>query len=1200
MKHKISSLVASLVLVLNVVLPSGSVAAVENDLDAVDPQVQLTVDGKSNVSIDTNTDHLSLKIDYAPVELEGQAIQKDRLQIELPAGVTYSEEKNQQGSDLISFDQQANVLEVDLQKGLSQTLALDVAFDKLSEQTEMEGVHVVNDQAVGKTAALQIDKGAEAETAEAEETESTKETEESSAAEKEADEEKTTDSSEEKETSEKRATRAALNLGAPTTRTLPVPQVTDGQFDNVSYFDVGSRAEWDDALSIGTAVGNAGNNNNKTEITYINITDSFKMSDNTSGSGVIQARTNRSDKKLVINGNNKTIDFRELTVYFNNNDWDVVFQNVTVYNGNEWGVADLYNANSGNVITAHNYTQYGAQAFEGSRGRLIISGATSMESSPTESYVSPIDGANITIDKRYTGGSANVAVGEIYVKAGSTIAMDNGRLGANFVFYPRGNFYTEDGAATKITMSNLKTPSKSGAWSVNDYAPGSISLVSNLASDANTWPDSQRPASLLGRSNSIYFGDNTEVEIHNGAPRKDHATVLQMEVAGSSIELGENASFTGMVDETTAVSGQDETPIYFDKTGSIKLGKNASFDLTVGATNDPAKAVGDAISFGGQSSLDLAESASFKLQSASGNTNGLLKMNTAGSSINIADQATFDIGFTRSTEDQLFSLNGTMNIPAANGYVHRIRLWDNGNFDDAKPDNSFHPLDKTKITYNNTSISSKSTNLADGFVDNGTVSKFNSEYTSKAQRLVVDPIVFNVKSIDELTNETKTEYKVTGTAEPPGGMVELSGGPLDSLPADQRQVTVQADGSFEWKGALSRPFHWGETIKVSYVGHPDKYLETIVKDVTKPTGKGRTIHVVEGDAVPSIKDFIASVEDTNALETDKDKFGYAYSGNGIVSGGPATITNGQDIQEYTEQVIIDDTRGNNSDPVDVKLVVHKANSINAIQANDLTVRWSDVSGFTVGSTSYEDYLKNAMDARAQTIINGDLTDLTIEVENIASIPNKVGGPYVVTFIVRATASNQLAADLKLDVNLTVLSNLVEPRDPSTTDPNDKENEGTGEHGELRLDYVPSTFDIGTKEVQWKDMEYQAQGTSDQWVQVADERPATTGWTLKASATAFASGADQLTGAALVLPSGDMYNKKTASAMNPNGLASNGDVALTSTPSSIFKGDGENSKNESTYVWKKNQVKLQVPKGQGKAGKTYQSTITWTVEAGVTK
>ncbi|MGG5370913.1 WxL domain-containing protein [Enterococcus sp. AZ196] len=1196
MKHKISSLFFSLILVLNVLLPFGSAVAAESDPAVIDPQVQLLVDGGSNVSLDVKTEQLSLEIHYTPVELDQQERQKDRLQLELPKGISYSEEKNQHAKEAIIVDEQTKVLELDLQKLNSVNLMLDIDFDTLSNQTSIEGTHAVNDQVIGKTEALQIEKEVVTEADEAA-TEDTKE-EAPSAVEEDKEVDAASEAEEEKP-SEKRTTRAALDLGIPTTRTLPVAQLTDGQFDNVSYFDVGSRAEWDAALSVGVSATNAGNNNNKTEITYINLTDSFKMTDKTSGASTADIRTNRSDKKLVVNGNNQTIDFRDITFYFNSSDWDVVFQNVTVYNGNDWGVADMWNPGQKTIVTVHNYTQYGAQAFEGARGKLILSGDTSLESSPTESYISPIDGNDITIDKRYTGGSANVAVGEIYVKAGSNIMVDNGRLGANFVFYPKGNFYAEDGAGTKITLSNLKTPTKTGPWSTNDYAPGSISLVSNLASSTNTWPSNYRPASLIGREDSIYFGDNTEVEIHNGAPRRDHATVLQVERAGGTIELGENASFTGMVDETTAPSGEDETPIYFSSSGSIRLGKNAAFDLKIGETNDPSKAVGDAISFAGGANLELAEGSMFKLQSASGNADGLLKMTTAGSAINIADQATFDIGFTRPSNDPLFSLNGTLSIPATNGYVHRIRLWDNGEFDEATPSNSFHPLDNTKITYSRTTLGSKTTSLAVGFVDNGTVSEFNTKYTSNAQRLIVDPVVFDVKTIDDLTNEAKTEYRVVGTAEPPGGKVEVSGGPLDFLPADQRQVVVQADGSYEWKGNLSRPFYWGETIKASYVGHPDKYFKTVVADVTKPTGKGRTIHVVEGDEIPPVKDFIANVEDTNALETDKDKFGYTYVGNGIASGGTAAITNGQDMQEYTEQVIVDDTRGNDSDPVDVKLVVHKADTIDTILANDLTVRWSDVSGFTVGSTNYADYLKRVMGAKAQTIIDGDLIDLEVEVDNSASIPNTAGGPYVVSFVVRATGANKLPSDLKKNVNLTIILNLVEPRDPSVSDPSDKENEGTGAHGELRLDYVPSAFDIGTKEVQWKDTEYQAQGTSDQWVQVADERPAMSGWTLKAAATSFVSGADQLNGATLILPSGDMYNKKTAAAMNPSGLSSNGEVALTSTPSSVFKGDGENSKDESTYVWKKNQVKLKVPKGQGKAGKTYQSTITWTVEAGVT-
>lgn len=93
MKHKISSLFFSLILVLNVLLPFGSAVAAESDPAVIDPQVQLLVDGGSNVSLDVKTEQLSLEIHYTPVELDQQERQKDRLQLELPKGISYSEEK---------------------------------------------------------------------------------------------------------------------------------------------------------------------------------------------------------------------------------------------------------------------------------------------------------------------------------------------------------------------------------------------------------------------------------------------------------------------------------------------------------------------------------------------------------------------------------------------------------------------------------------------------------------------------------------------------------------------------------------------------------------------------------------------------------------------------------------------------------------------------------------------------------------------------------------------------------------------------------------------------------------------------------------------------------------------------------------------------------------------------------------------------
>lgn len=1209
MNRKFFKLIICIVWIASIVLPSASVIATENEPMAVDSQLQLLLDGDSEARIDKNSKQISLSIGYTPVKLTDEDIQQDYLQLELPKGISYIVENNQTANDAIVLADQGRTLEIDLNKVNELSIVFDLSFDDLSDETPIKGMHSVNGQIVGTTEEVRIMKEAGSDSDEVEEPQSTTSTDEAieqtTAQTTEEGTEATTETTESNEAAEAttREARAALDLGIPTQRTLPVAAISDGQFENVSYFDVGTKDEWNAALSVDVGATSNSNKNNLTEITYINITDDFALSTSTSGYASVDIETSRSDKKLVVNGNGHTIDFRQFTQVFDGADWDIVFQDLTVYNGNDWGIADTYHSTKKTIVTIHNLTQYGAQAFEGVYGKMIMSGATSITSTSTNTYTSPIDNVLVTIDSRFKS-SANISVGEVYVKAGSTIAMNNGRYAANVVVFPGGNFYVEDGQKTNIQIRNLETPINTSGWTSGasgDYAPGSISVASSLTGYVNSWPDNYRPDSLKGRSDSIYFGDNTHVTIHNGAARKANATALQIGKANGIIELGKNSSFKGVVDENTATSGENKTPVYFSSSGSLLLGENASFDLTVGETDDPEKARGDAMRIVGKGTLDLQKGSSFVLRSATSNNDGMLKMNTAGSSINIADQATFDIGFTRASNDPLFALRGTLNIPASDSYIHRIRLWENGNFDETSPLSSFQPLNKTTITYSTTTISSKATALADGFVDNDTVTKFNSDYTSNAQRLVIDPIVFGVKPIDELTNEVKKEYTVSGSAEPPGGKVEVSGGPLDSLSADQRQVLVQEDGTYEWKGNLSRPFNWGETIRVSYVGHPDKFAETVVKDVTKPTGVGRTVHVVEGATIPSAKDFIASVEDTNALDTNKDNFDYRFIGGVIDSGGIATISNGQEKQEYSGQVVIDDTRGNTSDSVEVKLVIHQANTMNSITADDLTVRWSDVSGFAVGSTEYGNYLKNSMSAQAQTIVGGNLVNLvsSMEIENLASIPNDVGGPYTVRFVVRADSSNQLGADLVKEAQLTVKSNLVEPRDPSTSDPTDQENEGTGENGELRLDYVPSSFNFGTKEVQWRDTEYQAQGDKDQWIQVADERPAEIGWTLKATATPFTSGADQLSGATLTIPQGELYNKKTAGAANPEGLTSKGEVALSTTASTIFTGEGENSKDQSTYVWKKNQVKLNVPKGQGKAGNVYKAKITWIVEAGVT-
>ncbi|MBO1305028.1 WxL domain-containing protein [Enterococcus sp. 669A] len=1187
MKKKVTKLFFSTILIFSLLFSPAAFYSFASEKELPEDNLELLLNGEASAEIQESDTQVTLSFTYQTLALSTEnslpepTKTTEELLLELPKGVSYESEKNSQLDSAIQ--QEERTLTIDLSQAKDQSaVVLTVNPEELTVSSEISGKLSVVGSTVGQ--------------ASAELTKSTTEAEESQSSKAAAPSANDAPIQEVAPLAE-----GDLELGIPTQRTLPIAPVTQDQYANVSYFDVGSRAEWDAALT--TA------NNNAQEITYINITQDFQMSAVTTVvDGAQIATTTRADKKLVVEGNGHTIDFRDLTMRFNGANWDLVFQNLNVFNANDWGIADAYNVTGFPIITVHNYVQYGGQAFEGSRGKIIISGNTSMTSSNTESYVSPIDQQTVQSDQRFVGGngSSNVEVGEVYIKTGSTIRMDNGRYGSNFSVATGGNFYIEDGAQTELTLSNLEQPLSPNGWGgYQDYSPSNISIVAGIS--AQPWPANYRPASLQGRTNSIYFGDNAAVTMENGAARRRNAGLIQFMLGNGLFELGDNASFNGYIAENTAGGGLFLSPMFFSGGGTIVLGDNADFNLTVGqlpdavGSNEFGTVTGDAIYFAGLGSIQIGTGADFRLRSASTTTTGLIFMPTAPSSIQLADQATFDVGFLQPAANPLIYLFGNIRVPQTGNYVHQIGNWTSGQFGDT-PSELFRPLDQTVLTYAGTVVTGRQTQVAATFADNGVVGRFSTDFTSSAQRLLIRPLVQEVESIDPITNQTQSEYTVTGTAQPPGEPVELSGGPFDdpSLTAAQKQTVIQDDGTYQWQGALPRPFYYGDTIRATYVRDTAKYAETAVQDVTAPTGTGRTVHVAENTMIPNAETFIASVADTNPAQTDKAAFNYRLVNGTIAAGTPAAISTEEETQTYQDQVIIDDTRGNESEPVDVTLVVHRADTINTIRANNLTRRYSDVAEFEVGSAGYESYLLGQLNATAQTIVDGEIVDLTAEVTigNLASIPTDVGGPYPIQLVVPATAQNQLAQDLTTTVNLSVLSNIVNPRDPSSSEfIEDPENQGTGENGDLRLDYVPTLFDFGAGVIQWTDRTYSAQGTDDQWVQISDNRNNESGWELKASATPFESGSDQLLGASLILPQGEIYNRNSGGTVDPTGLVSQGAVPLTTSPTTLLTGDGANSKDESTYVWKKNQVQLRVPRGQGQAGETYQSTITWIVEAG---
>lgn len=177
---------------------------------------------------------------------------------------------------------------------------------------------------------------------------------------------------------------------------------------------------------------------------------------------------------------------------------------------------------------------------------------------------------------------------------------------------------------------------------------------------------------------------------------------------------------------------------------------------------------------------------------------------------------------------------------------------------------------------------------------------------------------------------------------------------------------------------------------------------------------------------------------------------------------------------------------------------------------------------------------------------------------------------------------------------------TEPEHPGTTNTSGSENTGTGNTGELRLDYAPSQFNFGSVTTSMKPKTYAAQainGVAKQWLQVSDNRLATHGWTVTArqnSPFTSTSGA-QLTGAKLHIPAGQTYNERATGQLKSYAV----DLTTAEQPVFAAPATANVGKDLSTNVWQPTQVQLTVPGNTAQAGQTYNTTVTWTLTANVT-
>ncbi|MGM0240201.1 WxL domain-containing protein [Enterococcus sp. AZ103] len=214
----------------------------------------------------------------------------------------------------------------------------------------------------------------------------------------------------------------------------------------------------------------------------------------------------------------------------------------------------------------------------------------------------------------------------------------------------------------------------------------------------------------------------------------------------------------------------------------------------------------------------------------------------------------------------------------------------------------------------------------------------------------------------------------------------------------------------------------------------------------------------------------------------------------------------------------------------------------------------------------------------------------------------------------STVSPVLAAENSVgetDGNISFVINddptkPVDPTDPSKPDPggNDGDNEETKNQGPLSLDVIPKQFKFGTQKVSATAATYKNTPESTNklnYLQVTDNRSELNGWSVNVGMTEFTSTtSDVLAGATLVLPSGVARNSTTGETPVSNISTKGGTISADELNTlTVFGVDNSGvGKATSVNTWNAAEVALNVPGGQSKEDKTYESTITWTLTANV--
>jgi len=560
-------------------------------------------------------------------------------------------------------------------------------------------------------------------------------------------------------------------------------------------------------------------------ITTINVISDFQTPDNprlnltdittggtnnpNGGTAFVYLNVANISRNLTVEGNGHQIDFRAITLCFNNitanssTPWNIALKDLEIYHGNYYGPLTFNDLNVTNQtasqITYHNITNYGNQLIHSPYSSIKISGKSSSKqvSEYTSSFgtwrINALDQTNI-----YASNLTIVEDAEVELE---TISAGNLDLGG--VVHPNNNFRMEKN-------SSLNAVSKGNAGEADG-------------------------TSLLVRRGSVEIDEGAKLNL---VPQ-NLRSAISLRTANSSLRIKEKGVLTIDSKGTKANANGALYNIIWMAAGSNLLVESGSI-LNIVAT-EMAASPSNIVHVNGNATVSIGKDATLNIKSDStSNAQNLMYFASAGSTFEFSNAQEVNLERT-GTIAGTSTANGLINIAGSTGLldidVQSLKQWARGNFE-ATPDHSWTPIFNLNLRYTGVvprieTVSSISQETADSFKQYFT--------TQNVQRILFEKIPDVEVTIDPLTEDPNevNSHTITGKANP-NSVIRFSGDlaiPSGSITSpdisesEKYHTTADENGDYRYELPEDRRFTAGNTVTAyAFLNGKNDTASTIVEE----------------------------------------------------------------------------------------------------------------------------------------------------------------------------------------------------------------------------------------------------------------------------------------------------------------------------------------------------------------------------------